>query len=381
MKLLTERRRRWFARRRHYEAKRKSRKLHPKLIQVLVAGSSFVAPAGRAEPMPEVLCFDEDCQGTVEALAQVRNRLFTPIRGGTQLRLRRIGNRRQISTGSYKALECIKRITPAAALVLAAEYDRVGEIAKKPQALVNIPAWDTSVRTMLQGIGFLALFGIVDGDATSTDVGGTAVLRMRTGRTHDPVAINDLVESLKLLFPASDHPDQAKTMGLFGALTEAVGNVVHHAYPANGTYIAPHVGRWWMTGAVDRDAGWTAAAVYDQGTTIPVSLPDWANYPGVKRRVIEVAQRLQLTHEAGSPRWDGHAIEAAVEESSTSTGLSGRGHGLAQMREFVDACQDGRLRILSRYGEVVFRPNQRPYVNHHRAPISGTLVEWSVLLR
>jgi len=147
MKLLTERRRRWFARRRHYEAKRKSRKLHPKLIQVLVAGSSFVAPAGRAEPMPEVLCFDEDCQGTVEALAQVRNRLFTPIRGGTQLRLRRIGNRRQISTGSYKALECIKRITPAAALVLAAEYDWVGEIAKKPKCLSAI----------------MSLFGIVSG--------------------------------------------------------------------------------------------------------------------------------------------------------------------------------------------------------------------------
>lgn len=351
------------------------------LVQVVAAGSTFVVPAGRAEPMPEVLCFDEDCAGTIEALANVRQRWFTPTRGGRRLKMRRLGSRPHLSTGSYKALECIKRITPAAALVLAAEYDRVRQLANSPPYLVNIPGWDRSVRTMLQAVGFLELFGIPDDMATLTDTGEIAVLRMKTGTFHDPVAINDLVEGLKALFPASKHPDRAKSMALFEALTEAVGNVVHHAYPSDGTYVAPHIGRWWMTGAVDRDAGWTAAAVYDQGTAIPVSLPGWVNYPGVRRRIIEARQRLGWADEAGSPSWDGHAIEAAVEESATSTGLSGRGHGLAQMRRFVDACQSGRLRILSRYGEVVFRPNERPYINHHRAPISGTLVEWNVYLR
>ena len=331
--------------------------------------------------MPEVLCFDEDCPGTVDALAKVRQRLFTPIKGGMRLRVRRLGSRRQLSTGSYKALESIKRITPAAALVLAAEYDRVRQIAKAPQFLVNIPGWNKSVRGVLQGIGFLELFGIPDDVGVAASTTGVTVLRMRTGTIHDPDAINGLVESLKALFPASDHPDRAKTMGLFEALTEAVGNVVHHAYPAQGTYIAPPVGRWWMTGAMDYDAGWTAAAVYDQGTTIPVSLPRWVKYPGVTRRIIAMRQRLGLAEEAGAPSWDGHAIEAAVEESATSTGLPGRGHGLAQMRQFVDACQSGRLRILSRHGEVVFRPNERPYINNHRAPISGTLVEWNVSLR
>ena len=344
-------------------------------------GNSFMAPAGRAEPMPEVLCFDKDCSGTISALAEIRQRWFTPVRGGKKMRLRRLGSRLHLSTGSYKALECIKEITPAAALVLAAEYDRVREIANRPPYLVNVPGWDASVRAMLQAIGFLELFGIQDDPGTLVDTGEVAVLRMKTGKVHDPMAINELVEGLKALFPANGHPDRAKSMALFDALTEEVGNVVHHAYPENGTYIAPHVGRWWMTGAVDRRAGWTSAAVYDQGNTIPVSLPKWTHYPGVKRRLIQLSQRLGLSDKADNLVWDGHAIEAAVQESATSTGLPGRGHGLAQMRQFVDVCQEGYLRILSRHGEVIFRPNARPYINHHRAPISGTLVEWNVYLR
>ena len=381
MKLLTDRRRRWFARRHQSEAKRRSRRHRKNLVQVAIAGSVFLAPPGRAEPMPEVLCFDQDCSGTLEALAKIRQRWFTPVKGGTRLGHRRLGSRPHVSTGSYKALECIKSITPAAALVLAAEYDRACEIADRRPYLVNVPGWNCEVRSILQAIGFLELFGIQDDLAATMDTGQMAVLRMKTGKVHDSVAIRNLVEGLKALFPASTPPDGAKSLALFDALTEAVGNVMHHAYPADGTYITPHVGRWWMTGAVNRNAGRTAAAVYDQGTTIPVSLPGWVSYPGVRRRVIEACQRLGVTDPADAPRWDGHAIKAAVEESATSTGLPGRGHGLAQMRQFVDVCESGRLRILSRNGEVVFRPNREPYINHHGAPICGTLVEWDVYLR
>jgi hypothetical protein len=178
------------------------------------------------------------------------------------------------------------------------------------------------------------------------------------------------------LFP-HESDAEGKMVHLYGAMVEGIVNVVRHAYPADGIFPIRPVKRWWMTGAVDREQGWTTAVIFDQGITIPVSLPNWASYAGYQRRI---AAKLGLVPSANDVKSDGEAIAAAVEESVSSTGEPHRGHGLAQMRDFVDKCRRGRLRIMSRHGEVIFREGGGIEINNYDVSIGGTLIEWRALL-
>ena len=351
------------------------------MITVTNSERSFLVSVGRPCFMPEVLCFDQNSEQTIGVLAELRQSLSQRTRGLRKIPVRRRGSTSHASTGSYRDFKKLRLITPAAALVLAAEYDRAREVTGRRIDVYDLEKWDPLVKSTLLEVGFLALFNIGDMPSDSASEADQVVLRMRSGRMHDPEQINDLVSSLRQLFPSGMIENAANMMQLYDALTEAVGNVVNHAYPDKGAYVRPAVKRWWMTGAVDRKAGFTAAAVYDQGVTIPASLPEWERYSGVLRRLMTSAgQAFGVFAASKDRRWDGKVIEAAVEESVSSTGKPGRGHGLAQIRAFVDACRSGHLRILSRHGEVVFRPNEKPMVRHHNAAIGGTLVEWSVLL-
>jgi hypothetical protein len=103
--------------------------------------------------------------------------------------------------------------------------------------------------------------------------------------------------------------------------------------------------------------------------------PNWQNYSSWRRRILAA---LNVVPEPSDARSDGEAISIAVEESVSSTGMSYRGHGLAQMRQFVEMCRDGYLRIMSRNGEVVFRPGLKPQVRTYDVSVGGTLIEWNV---
>jgi anti-sigma regulatory factor (Ser/Thr protein kinase) len=186
-----------------------------------------------------------------------------------------------------------------------------------------------------------------------------------------------LIADLKNLYPNRDQANEASMVHLYGAMVEAIVNVVRHAYPIDSVDGPPDLRRWWMTGAVDRAARWTTAVVYDQGITIPVSLPNWQHFAGWRHRILSAIGAVPDTSDTRS---DGQAIAAAVEESASSTGEQHRGHGLAQMRNFVDQCQDGYLRIMSRCGEVIFRPKKKPEIRSYDVSVGGTLVEWNVLI-
>jgi hypothetical protein len=204
------------------------------------------------------------------------------------------------------------------------------------------------------------------------------IVPMRSGHTADPVAIKELIDDLRRLYPGDPDGDgAANLLHLYGAMIEAVVNVVRHAYPPGVELPFRAVQRWWMTAALDRKMRSTTAVVYDQGVTIPVTLPKWEHYRNWTRRI---GRKIGIVPPASDTKSDGEAIAAAVEESLTSSGESHRGTGLAQMRHFVDQCQGGRLRIMSRCGEVVFRPGKDPEVRTYDVSVGGTLIEWSVLL-
>ena len=339
--------------------------------------------------MPSVLCFDTAAAETLRALDRIRANLHRKMRGTMRTpKSKRTGSKIQ-NLGRHLSFEKIESITPAAALVLAAEYERpLHNRSDFIPFLYNTKSWSKKILHTLEEIGFFSIVGF-KGNHPKTDYDSDQyVFPMQSGKTTDTEAITTLVRNLKDLYPDRDDVSEANLLRLYGAMVEAVGNVVNHAYPKDGVFSYPHIGRWWMTGAVDRVARSTTAVVFDQGVTIPCSLPTWNRYAGVQRRVLTTIGQM-FDQAVGSslgiplpsdPRADAFAILAAVEESVSSTEEAHRGHGLAQMREFVNQCREGRLRIMSRNGEVIYRPGKPPETRAFDVSIGGTLIEWSVVI-
>jgi hypothetical protein len=327
--------------------------------------------------MPATLCFDRNGAETLRSLSEIRHGLNTKM-GGTRsaTRLSKHRNARPRWSGNYKKFETIESVSPAPALVLAAEYERVLHSRGIAGRIVNADKWRPEVLETFWDIGFFDIVGLPQNLAKPDLRAAFAILPMRSGLTADGPAVTALLNDLRGLYPG-DTSTEEKMLHLYGAMVEGIVNVVRHAYPENGVYQYKPIGRWWMTGAVDRERKWTTAVIYDQGITIPVSLPNWQYYAGYSRRIMA---SIGLVPKSDDPKSDGQAIAAAVEESVSSTGEAHRGHGLAQMRDFVDQCSEGYLRIMSRHGEVVYRENGQREIKTHDVSIGGTLIEWRALL-
>jgi anti-sigma regulatory factor (Ser/Thr protein kinase) len=329
--------------------------------------------------MPTVMCFEENPAETLSTIVSLRANLGRPSRGTrsqTVRSKRRNGQPRWL--GRYRDFTFLKKITPAAALVLAAEYARWSELAGTSLWIADVESWNTDIIDTLWRIGFFNIIGFSSLPEQKLDP-ETVVLQMKSGNTADGQAVTDLLDELRNLLPELEG-SKAVLVHLYGAMIDAVENVVGHAYPADIQTEYPHIGRWWMTGALDRKAKRTMAVVYDQGISIPVSLPRWSRYNAVVSRMRQIASAIGVELKDAGSESDGWAIESAVEESATSTGEVHRGKGLARMKDFVDECEDGYLRIISRRGQVVFRPRQKPLVSSNETSIGGTLIEWNVLL-
>jgi len=153
---LSERHKRWLAHRHRYEAKRRQRKRGYRLVSVTAPTAIWTARAGgKIVSMPSVLCFDQNSAMTLEALADLRRALHIPLRGtrSSQSPSKHRGGR-QSWLGRDRAFETIQQIAPAAALVLAAEYERLFYISRVKPFVANIENWNSAVLDTLFKIGF-----------------------------------------------------------------------------------------------------------------------------------------------------------------------------------------------------------------------------------
>lgn len=199
--------------------------------------------------------------------------------------------------------------------------------------------------------------------------------RYLTGTRADGEKISELLNYYRQLSSA-DPPE-----GLYESLTEALTNVRHHAYPP-GDAMPESLQRWWLFARFDEPTpssqGRIFIAVYDMGVGIQASL---------RRRLERGEAFLEKGEEAAKflgahPRTlERILLERAVDHQRSSTGLSNRGHGLPEMRDFVLRTQSGRLYINSGFAhyaclaqvgfsEVVPCSYQFP----------GTLIVWSIPL-
>lgn len=261
----------------------------------------------------------------------------------------------------------VHEIEAAATLVLTAEIYRCNELVRYSGGRIvsgSYPA-DVEVHLQLREMGFYKLIGVPDRPEIKDERDGTARPRFLRFFTFDSVMaeaaaiLTDLVS-----VGAFEMADMVKGR-MTGALKEAMGNAVEHAYKETGNYPSMK-GRWFCAAYVNPTEREMMIALFDQGVGIPITLG-----ATTFERIIAILERGSL-----SPS-DGNMISAATELYRTSTGQRGRGRGFRDMKKFVDSCDDGELRVLSNRGSYRYMKGDEKILDH-RLSIEGTLVEWRV---
>ena len=162
-------------------------------------------------------------------------------------------------------------------------------------------------------------------------------------------------------------PVQVRRM-IFRALSEAMTNVNHHAYLGK-QFSHPRVaeklsGRWWMLASLHTERNRFSLLFYDAGVGIPKTLPR-----------THTMERIRATLSLLFDPDDGQMLEAAMEMGRSRTKLSHRGKGLLDLARLIDSVGSGELRIYSRTGALVYRPDYLRGSNHDGF-VEGTLIEW-----
>jgi hypothetical protein len=197
-----------------------------------------------------------------------------------------------------------------------------------------------------------------------------------TGTQADGPKITELLNTYKSV-SNSEMPE-----GLYDVLAEALTNVRHHAYPAS--YETPEsLRKWWLFSRYEAPTtekrGNLYIAVYDIGVGIQDSLRHKLKTGEI---VLDATDQflnlMNLNNATGIERL---LLKRAIEEERSSTGLSFRGNGLPEMKDFVMSTDTGRLYIISgraQYTCIASDDHSEAFNCKTRFP--GTLILWSIPL-
>lgn len=294
---------------------------------------------------PEVLSLEDNFDGVVKLLDDIR------------MKTQRHRNKR-----IHIDFKPIRTIKPSAALVLAAELDRWNRqlaIRKSKLVAVDVEEWDNTVRRLLREMGFFDLLKVacIPEEGSST---GIQYVQFCSGAKVDGKVIDDLRRLH--LEPSVSIPNKHL---LYAAVTEAMTNVVHHAYRDQTTLGVPK--HWWLSAAYDAQSREVAVMIYDQGSGIPATLPR------------KFSERIRDWFPENLTKDDAHMIQAAHNLSRTTTSSPSRGHGLQRdIRRYIEELDcHGRYRVISNRGEyIVETGTSSDKIISHKHPLNGTLIEW-----
>lgn len=324
----------------------------------------------KPRPVPSVLCLVENFTATAEFLQELRIGLFDGYRrsGRRSRAQRRAAGKAPPLIRRYWDFSVIERISAEVALIIAAEYNRFHRGGGWIPRAIDIEKWRPDVREMLTDIGFLSLAGT---DPPSTDVlsgGGWSILKLRAGQEAEGEQIKQLLGDLGVRDMIDNGP-------LYDAIMEGLVNTIHHAYPSTHSFDEPHFPNWWMTGFIDRESRWFTVMVFDQGLSIPATLPNWKHFSTFRRRWSRL---FGVEPNSDDTSRDGVAIRMAMKVGKTQTNEETRGKGLHAMEEAVNLCDDGELAIFSRCGEYRKTTGRTGRHVNRNIPIGGTLIVWSM---
>ena len=300
-------------------------------------------------PCPKHLSLKDDYEGVLKLIDEIRRR-----------------SHRRRNERTYIDFTPIRTVTPSGALVLAAELDRWNNLPGRSRfRRADTNKWEPNVRRLLGQMGFFELLGLDNVPDMTAE--GVRYVKFRSGTQVD----GEAVEELRTLDLKPVSVPKAKL--LFAAVTEAMTNVVHHAYkPASsGPKTSSGPKKWWLSAA--HEAGEVVILIYDQGAGIPATL--------LQTRKESVRERLPgdwATH-------DGKMIEVAHRLSRSGAKERHRGSGLGRdVRRYIEEHDGpGEYRVISRRGVYTVQAGEGATgdVKSHPRALQGTLIEWRLTLQ
>jgi anti-sigma regulatory factor (Ser/Thr protein kinase) len=346
-----------------------------------------VCTNGRRLP-PKVLCLEENRSATLGFLGEIRENLAVPVRNGKPI-YRTWYNETGGPKGAARIKEywdfsSIERIGTSAAVILASEYDRARRVMGAPPVTVNIESWSNPVFKTLFELGFFDIVGLVEGQSSryaQTQHGETLITSMISDENGNGLpSVSEAIRDLTSFINSSCAVPPVVLTNLNTAIGEAMINVSRHAYEPPFESRFAYEPRWWFTAEANRETRKITAVLFDQGATIPVTLPykerSWPERLGL----------MGATSATSTPSGRGvdemlsdvDAIKYAMREGTTQTEIAGRGRGLPQMRKLIDKYRPGKLTVMSRAGIYSYATDGGVHTNILETPIGGTLLEWEI---
>lgn len=272
----------------------------------------------------------------------------------------------------------IEHISTAAAVILAAEYERMSRLYSEVPPTVDLDTWSEGVFRKLYQLGFFEIVGLTpQREDFVSEAGQTRTMRIVSTRNADDLVKVDLaLQSLgRFLNPERNIPE-AYVIDFLTGLSEAISNVTNHAYPEDWESPIPHIGHLWVAATADRRNNSLTIVVYDQGATIPFT------YPRINRmdRVLRYLSRTLRSQREFDFEDDGTYIRAAMRYGGSRTDQKHRGKGLPQMLDIVDKFGRAEMSVFSRGGWCRRSSNGRFTSGAVPYSVGGTLVEWVVEL-
>jgi hypothetical protein len=221
-----------------------------------------------------------------------------------------------------------------------------------------IPPASTKVSQVLQQIGFFELISAPHGETPADD--DVVNWRFAHSKQVDGAKYEDVLGDFDGSIAEPLRED------LFKGITEAMTNVVNHAYelPREDGLNISQSREWWMFSQHKDDA--LTVVFLDLGAGIPRTLP--AKRPNVWRKFMLFGRKD-----------DSRAIEYALKDSISRTGFLNRGKGLGQIARAVALGPSHQMHIYSNHG--VYRSVNGFVKRHDYADsIFGTLIFWKFQL-
>ena len=144
MRKLTTQRRNWFHHRRRHVLKRRrwsERRRYGQIHLLAADGKTWMAQVPGRIALPHVMSFDDNCTKTLEAISRLRNHLLAVLTLAQRRAAMRVPKPRKPKLTGYRDFATMTHITPAAALVIAAEFERMKILTGHPPVVVNVGNW------------------------------------------------------------------------------------------------------------------------------------------------------------------------------------------------------------------------------------------------
>jgi hypothetical protein len=153
---------------------------------------------------------------------------------------------------------------------------------------------------------------------------------------------------------------------LYTGITEAMANVMNHAYDfARKDGLTIKNREWWMFS--QQLNGHLSIVFCDLGAGIPRTLP--LKHPSVWQRIARLGKTA-----------DAFTIEYAVRDSISRTGDDHRGKGLGQIVRVIENVAGGEVMVYSNRGAYL-RQGVKTRLLHYSDNIMGTLIYWRIPLQ